>query len=251
MAGKQKGTPNAMKGVWEPKFIGLALLLCTLSFVSCNPLDKRAKTKAPRVDEVVRTAAEEKKAELLKRIDRKFENPDAHFELGQLYQVDGLWAQAEYHYNVALTFNPAHRAAQAAMVRMLADSGNTVRAQLSADIYMNQVCASAAESLRLGLAFQKQELDGYALACFKQALQLAPNSARVNRQIGYHYLSKGDKVQAQQYLSRSFQLNSNQPEVAGQLGRLGVAIRVPQKTDKKSTGKLDKIVEQSDKGTKP
>ncbi|GAG09516.1 unnamed protein product, partial [marine sediment metagenome] len=126
----------------------------------------------------------------------------------------------------------------AAMVKVLADSGDKAKAQLTADIYMNQVSSSAAGSLRLAVAFQKQEMDEYALACYRQALHLAPNSAKIHRQIGYYYLSKGDKVQAQEYLTRSFQLNPNQPEVAGELGRLGIAVKIPRKTEK-DTKKLD------------
>jgi len=237
-----------MIGKW--KFIGRAFLVCTLLLSGCNsiknPLAKIGADKTPRVDELEKTPAEQQKARLLKQIDRKFENPDAHFELGRLYQADGLWSQAENHYNTALRFDPAHRKAQAAMVKLLIDSGNTDRAGLYADIYMNQVASSATESLRLGLAFQKEQLDDYALTCYRQALHLAPNSAKVNRQIGYYYLSRNDKVRAQEYLTRSFQIDPRQPEVAGELGRLGVAVRIPRKTEK-DTGRLDRIVEQADK----
>jgi len=226
----------------KQEFIGLIFLVCILLFGGCN---SGSRGEAEALKEVERTPAEETKAGLLKRIDRKFEDPDAHFELGQLYQADGLWAQAEYHYNTALSFDPAHRNSQAAMVKLLADSGDKAKAELTADIYMNQVSSSAAGSLRLAMAFQKQEMDEYALACYRQALHLAPNSAKVNRQIGYYYLSKGDKVQAQEYLTRSFQLNPNQPEVAGELGRLGIAVKIPRKTEQE-TKKLDRIVEQSD-----
>ena len=44
----------------------------------------------------------QKKADLLKTIDRKFENPQAHYELGQVYQSERNWLKAEYHYNTAL-----------------------------------------------------------------------------------------------------------------------------------------------------
>ena len=216
-------------------FIGLIFLVCILLFGGCN---SGSRGEAEALKEVERTPVEETKTGLLKRIDRKFEDPDAHFKLGQLYQADGLWAQAEYHYNTALSFDPAHRNSQAAMVKVLADSGDKVKAQLTADIYMNQVSSSAAGSLRLAMAFQKQEMDEYALACYRQALHLAPNSAKIHRQIGYYYLSKGDKIQAQEYLTRSFQLNPNQPEVAGELGRLGIAVKIPRKTEK-DTKKLD------------
>jgi tetratricopeptide (TPR) repeat protein len=230
----------------KAQLFGLAFLVCTLLFAGCGLFNKGQNAKGPQAREVEPTPAEKKKAELLKQLDRKFENPDAHFELGQLYQADGLWTQAEYHYNIALSFDPAHRAAQAAMVKVLLDSGDTAKARLSAEIYMNQVAGSAAGSLQLALGFQKQQLDEYALACYQQALYLAPNSAKINRQIGYYYLSKGDIARAKDYLTRSFQLNPNQPEVAGELGRLGVAVRIPRKVEK-GTKKLDKIVEQSDK----
>ncbi len=227
----------------------LVSVFCALLFGGCQSFGVgRAKSSA--VGEVPTTLAEEKKAKLLKAIDRKFEDPRAHFELGQLYQADGLWSQAEHEYNVALSFDPAHREAQAAMVKVLIESGDTARSEIYADIYMNQVASSAAESLKLALVFQKQGLDGYALDCYRQALHLAPTSAKVNRQIGYYYLSRGDKEQAKSYLSRSFQLDPLQPEVAGELGRLGVAVAIPRKIQK-DTKELDKIVEQSGKKTKP
>ena len=231
-----------MIGKW--KFVGKAFLVCTLLllFSGCSS----TKGSLAQIDEAEKTPAEEKKVRLLKQIDRKFENPEAHFELGRLYQADGLWSQAENQYNTALRFDPAHRRAQAAMVKVLIDSGDTDRARLYTDIYMNQVASSTTESLRLGLAFQKQKLDDYALSCYHQALHLAPNSAMVNKQIGYYYLSKNDKVKAQEYLTRSFQIDPRQPEVAGELGRLGVAVRIPRKTEK-DTGRLDRIVEQAEK----
>ncbi len=222
------------------KPVGLAFLVCILLFGGCSG----GRAKAPK--EIENTPAEEKKAKILKAIERKFENADAHFELGQLYQADGLWAKAEHQYNIALGFDPAHRQAQAARVKVLLESGDTAKAELLADEYVGRASVSAAGSLRLALAFQKQGLDKYALNCYQQALRLAPNSAKINRQIGYYYLSKNDKERAKDYLSRSFQLNPNQPEVAGELGRLGVAVKIPRKT-RRGTKKLDEIVEESDR----
>ena len=226
-----------------------SFLLGVIFIIGCGVFD-RGQTGGTKLGEIERTPAEEKKAKLLKQIDRKFEDPQAHFELGQLYHTDGLWAKAEYEYNAALNCDPAHRAAQAAMVKVLMDSGDTAKSEIYTDIYMGQVASSAAESLRLAIAFQKQGMDDYALTCYRQALRRAPNSAKINRQIGYYYLSKQDKVQAQEYLTRSFQLNPNQPEVAGELGRLGIAVRIPRKATE-SAKKLDKIVEESEKKTNP
>jgi Tfp pilus assembly protein PilF len=217
--------------------------MCILLSAGCNSSGTGKKAREPKGLET--TSTDQEKTELLKKIDRKFENSDAHFELGQLYQKDGLWTRAEYEYNTALSFEPAHRPAQAGMVKVLMASGDTAKAEIYADIYTNQVANSAAGSLRLALAFQQQGLDEYALGCYQQALRLAPNSAKINRQIGYYHLSKGNGAVAQVYLSRSFQLNPNQPDVAGELGRLGVPVRIPRKTVK-GTKKLDKIVEKAD-----
>ena len=113
-----------------------------------------------------------------------------------------------------------------------------------ADMYINQTSASARHSALLGRAFQKIGLDEYALLCYQQALNLAPNSAAINKQIGYYYLSKQDKVRAEEYLRRSFQIDPYQPEIAGELGRLGVEVKVPRKPAKKAD-KFDKMIEKT------
>ena len=226
-------------------FTFILLLYCALFLVGCNG----STTKVAEVDQVQSIPAEERKANLLKLLDKKFENPDAHYELGQLYQAEGLWPKAEYRYNVALSFDPTQRQAQAAMVKLFLVSGDTAKAKTYADIYMNQVAVSAIQSLRLAMAFQKEQIDEHALACYQRALHLAPNSAQINKHIGYYYLTKNDKVRAKEYLTRRYQLDPSQPEVAGELGRLGVEVRIPRKTEK-DVGKLDKMVEQSDNKTK-
>ncbi len=222
-------------------FIAPALLVCIMFFGGC---EGNAKSK-----EIGKTEAEKKKAELLKAIDRKYEDAESHFKLGKLYQADGMWAKAEDQYAITLNFNPVHRQAQASRVKVLANGGDTAKSKLLAEEYIKQTAISAASSLQLALAFQEQGLDEYALKSYQQALYMAPDSAKINRQIGFYYLGKGNKDQAREYLSRSFQLNPNQPDVAGELGRLGVAVRIPRKTETSSEAKkLDQMVEKSDKG---
>ena len=203
-------------------------LFCVLSLVGCNGQG----ANSAQVNRVRSIPPDAKKAEVLKTLDRKFENPQAHFELGQIYQAEGLSQKAEYRYNVALSFDPAHMQAQASMGKLFFGSGNAAKGKTYADVYVNQVSRSATQSLRLAMAFQKEQLDEYALTCYQQALHLAPNSARVNRQLGFYYLSKNDKARAKEYLVRSFQLDPRQPEVAGELGRLGVEVRIPRKVEK-------------------
>ncbi len=222
-------------------FVGLAFLVCTFLLGGCNG-------KAKATKDIGKTASERRKAEMLRQIDRNFDDVDAHFRLGQLYQADGLWSQAENQYSVALSFEPAHKRAQAARVKTLMAEGDTTKATMLVEEYIGQASVSAAASLRLAMAFQEQALDDYALRCYQQALNLAPTSAKINRQIGYYYLSRGNREMAMGYLSRSFQLDRNQPEVARELGKMGVAVRIPKK--KASTKKLDKMVDKSDERLK-
>ena len=219
------------------------LLLCTMFFVGCKSQQTTGSIESIPI--------EQRKADLLKTLDRKFENPQAHYELGLVYLAERQWLKAEYHFNTALSFDPAHSEAQAAMVKVFIESGDTAKSKTYADIYMNQAAGSASASFRLGLAFQKQLLDEYAFDCYMQALHLEPNSAKVHKQLGYYYLAKNDKVRAEEYLKRSFQLDPVQPEVAGELGKLGVEVRIPHKVETRPR-KVNKIAEQSrteEKGT--
>jgi tetratricopeptide (TPR) repeat protein len=185
--------------------------------------------KAAEAERVRKLPAEARMAQLQQSLESRFENPVAHFELAQLYHAEGRWPKAEYHYNIALSFDPANADAQAAMVKLFLDSGDTAKSKNYADTYVTQANNSDIQSLRLAMAFDKQQLDEYALTCYQQALNLAPDSANANKQLAYYYLKKNDKDRAKEYFVRSFQLDPTQPEVAGELGRLGVEVKIPSK----------------------
>src|SRR5512139_4046044 len=79
--------------------LALLSLYCTLWLAGCN----NAQMPSAKVDRARNIPAAARKAELLKELERKFENPQVHFELAQLYEAEGLLQKAEYHYNVALS----------------------------------------------------------------------------------------------------------------------------------------------------
>jgi len=205
------------------------VLACVLLLAGCNGRS----AKSPKGDIGVAPSTD-KKSRLINELDRKFENPDVHFELGQLYRGEGLWTQAEYHYETALRFDPANRAAQAALVRLLTDSGQKAEANALALRYIEQVGGLWRETLKLGNAFRKEQVDDYVLACYQQALRLSPESAEVHREMGYYYLSKNDKGAATEHFKESFRLDPRQADVAGELGLLGVAVRVHQEAEKEA-----------------
>ena len=219
----------------------LVLLFALFLLVGgCLERNKKAKT-GKALDKELAVETDQQKLKLLKRIDRKFEDPKAHYELGKLYQNEGLWDKAEWEYNRTLAFDPVNYKAQAAMVQLLKERGETDRSTIIADMYISQASVSAKQSLLLGRAFQGVGEEDYALTCYLQAVSMAPNSVAINKQIAYYYLAKNEPVKAEQYLRQTFQLDPTQSEVAGELGRLGVEVKVPRKK-LKNTKKLDKAL---------
>jgi lipoprotein NlpI len=146
----------------------IAILMTLTLSTGCsnqNKGDKNAK-KIKKV-KIEKTPAEKEQAELLRKVSRDFEDADAHYRLGYLHQQNGLWAKAQYEYSTALNFDPINRQAQAGLVKVLTNMGDTAKSQVYADIYMNQAASNASGSLKLALAFQQQKLDDYALRCYQ------------------------------------------------------------------------------------
>jgi tetratricopeptide (TPR) repeat protein len=196
-------------------------------------------------DKELTSQSDLQKADLLKQLDKKYGDAQTHYELGKLYHAEGQWDKAEWQYNKTLAFEPIHHDAQASIVKLLVDKGDTQRSEVIADMYMSQASVSARHSLMLGRAFQARGIEEYALSCYLQAHRLAPNSVVLNKQLGNFYLMKGDRANAEMYLRRAFELDPYQPEVAGQLGKLGVQVQMPRKMPKE-TKKIDKMKEQEE-----
>lgn len=198
-----------------------ALLLTLLVAAGCNEAE-RSSVPAPIL------SSEQRKGQLLRQLERRFENPQAHYELGRIYHADGLWVKAEAQYRTAVGFDPVLWSGEAAVVRLLIDAGNASKAARSADAAIERAQIFKVNALlELAKAFQEQRLDEYALKCHNRALAKAPESAAVYKTIGYYYLSKHDLAKAEMYLRQSFEIDPYQAEVAGELGRLGIIVEVP------------------------
>ena len=223
----------------------MTTVVLALVFAGCNGKQKTA-TGEKISDKELSGEQEQQKEKLQKKIDKKYEDPGAHYELGKLYHSEGMWDKAEWEYNKALAFDPMHHDAQASIVKLQVDKGDTTKAGVVADMYISQASVSAKHSLLLGRAFQSRGLDQYALACYKQAYNLAPNSVAINKQLAYYYLARKDNANAEMYLRKTFELDPTQSEVAGELGRLGVQVQMPTKQAKQAK-KIDKIAEEQEK----
>jgi Tfp pilus assembly protein PilF len=233
MLGRRKGA-RLRRAARSLLFVFVSLVLLGSSSCTSGP---RNSSTLVGTDSVGAVSSGKSEPLLQAEIEKKFESPQAHYELAKVYHESHQWVKAEYEYQIALGFEPGNTAAQAGYVKMLMDLGENAKAQQFADKYIGQAASNADESLRLAWDFKKVGLDDLTLRCFRQALTIAPDSAEVNKQVGLYYLGKGDTAKAKDHLTRSFQANPNQPDVAGALGRLGVVVQVPHEPETPRVGK--------------
>lgn len=211
---------------WAVVFLFLVLLVC-----GCNkPGRDKIDDEIPLVDSDMR------KVELQQLLARKYSDPDIHYELGKIYQSEGSWDKAIFEFGIAKSYDPVNWKSAAAIVKTHYQDGKKERAVTVGGKYIKQAGYSAGSSLGLGKAFQDEMLNDEALACYDQALRIAPNSAELNKQIGYYYFEKNDLIRAEQFLRRSFDIEPT-PEVSGALGRLGIGVELPglQRIEKEKT----------------
>ena len=169
----------------------------------------------------------DKEQYLLSWLDRDFQDPEAHYQLGEYYRSERLWDKARYHLDQALRFAPSFRKAQVALVQMLLDKGDRQAADHVVQGFIRQVSYTPPQAVDLAKAFAGAGLDPYALACFGEATKGSPGSALAFKELGLYYLERNDAAQAKANLIRSFELNPNQPDVARYLGELGAVVEVP------------------------
>jgi tetratricopeptide (TPR) repeat protein len=202
------------------RIVTILALLLALSLAGCE-------SSQPTPEQGQAAIEQTQKEQLVEQIDRRYENPEAHYKLGKIYYNEGALDKADFEYRVAVGFDPVHYRAHAGIVRIAADRKDSQGARAIAELYISQTAVSAENSLRLGQAFASENLDEYALSCYYQAIGLDPEMAEPYKLIGLHFLKAGDTVRAEENLRRSFELNPYQPDVSGELGRLGVTVTTP------------------------
>ena len=204
------------------RMVTILMVLLALCLAGCE-----SSQQTPGSDQDTTAVVQSPKEELLAKIDRKYESPEAHYQLGKIYYNEGALDKADFEYRVAVGFDPVHYRAQAGIVRVLTSQKETQRAQIVAELYISQTAVSKEASMRLGKAFDKEGLGEYALSCYYQASGLDPEWSEPYKYLGLYYLAKRDKVRAEENLRRSFALNPYQPDVSGELGRMGVPVQTP------------------------
>ncbi len=202
------------------KLIGSAVFLAFL-VVGCGEPEV---SQIPPADIM---SAQQRTELLRRRIDEKYESPQAHYELGRIYHASGLWRKAEDEYRVAVGFDPVLWDAEASLVKLFMNRGDEAGSKEAAAGAIDRATLSVEMLLGLAEAFEKEYFDDYALKCHSEALALAPDSPDVYKRIGFYYLAKRNRSRAEANLRRSFELDPYQPDVAGELGRLGIIVEVP------------------------
>jgi Flp pilus assembly protein TadD len=180
----------------------------------------------PRPDLAMDTIPD-KESYLLAKLSTRYQNAEAHCDLGRYYLNQGLTDKAKYHLETALGFDSALRPAQAANIKLTSQLEGEMAGQRLCAEYQRPLLSSTPEMIKLAKALADEGMDTLSLSCFQRILALQPDSAEAHRQLGYFYLTRENNEKAKLHFSRSFELNPNQPDVAGELGRMGVTIETP------------------------
>ncbi len=179
------------------------------------------------------------KKRLLTRIGENYQDADAHYRLGKIYASEMQLQKAIYEYDVALSFDPALWPAQAAKLKALVDDDQSAKADVAAEMYINQTVSNIEGSLTLSKALESEGLDKYVVSSYKSGIAKFPDSAELNRGLGMFYIKKDNKELARDYLIKSIEIDPEQADVANELGKMGVKLQnqpapAPKKAEKKT-----------------
>jgi uncharacterized protein HemY len=172
---------------------------------------------------------------LLSLVERNYQDPEAHYQVGEYYHSRQQWDKAQDHLELALNFAPSFRKCQVALIQMLLDKGDRQAADRTVNKFYRQLSNSPLEMVSLAKAFAGGGLDSYAQACFTEATKVSPPSALAFKELGFYWLGKNDVTKAKLSLIRSFEVDPGQADVAGALGELGVVVAVPRTSAESTT----------------
>lgn len=189
----------------------ITVILTVIVMAGCGPI----KEPVPDTEET-----------LLAQINQKFESPDAHYKLAKIYHAQQQWIKAEYEYNIAIGFSPANKWPDAGLVRLYEDWNRADKAQAAMDKAM-QTCTTDEGLVMLAKALERENLRKRAMECYEYAAKVALNKGGIYKEMGYYYLSIGDKVRAEDAFRKSLELRPYQPDVSAELGRMGVKVVAP------------------------
>jgi tetratricopeptide (TPR) repeat protein len=175
-------------------------------------------------------SAEQQKQKLYEQIEAKYEVPKAHYQLGQIYRNEGNYDRAAYHFTTSAEFLPMNWPAQAASVRAYQDGNRPDKAGIVSTQWVQRT-TKAEEAISLGKAFENEKMNTYALRAYERAAALAPRSPVVYKQLGNYYLRRNDKIHAEEQFRKSFEMDPYQADVSAELGKMGVIVQAPRKTN--------------------
>ena len=194
---------------------GLGLVVIAALIAGCQP-------KA-RDDSLAGLSSEQQKQVLYDQIEARYEVPQAHYKLGQIFESESDLRKAGYHYETAADFKPYFWTAQAASVKAYQKAGNLDKAA-RLEAKWATMAANVDDCLSLAKAYESAGLTAQAKAIYDRIETVAPGSAKGFKASGYFYLHSGDKATAEEKFRRSFELDPYQPDVSAELGKMGVKL---------------------------
>jgi tetratricopeptide (TPR) repeat protein len=182
-------------------------------------------------DSLAGLSPDQQKQRLFEQFEARFGTPMAHFKLAEIYRNEGELRKAGYHFETAADFKPYFWEAQAASVKAYLDANAPDKPAQLQDKWATMV-THADDCLSLAKAYENAGLTAQAKAIYDKAERVAPKSAKVFKASGFFYLAQKDKAIAEVKFRRSFELDPYQPDVSAELGKMGVIVQSPRKTNR-------------------
>jgi tetratricopeptide (TPR) repeat protein len=151
-------------------------------------------------------------------LNRDRSDAEVLYKLGQCYDRQGDYREAVFYYRQAVKSRGAFPEA----ARALEADERRLGGQPDPGLDQMSPRKRAASMVSTAKTYEDQKLPDKALENFRRAVEIAPDFAYPHAELGRYYRRVGRKTDAVGELQQAFQLNRNEPGVAGDLAALGV-----------------------------
>lgn len=167
-------------------------------------------------------------------VDERY--PDAHYNLGRVYQAQGFIKEALVEYQIALKLKPDYIAARRAYDSLKASLEDDVRQQLKIKgkdnidkTVFKPLPAEQAE--KKGRELLSQNRPQEAIRYFEQAVRQRPDNLGLNKILGYLYFRQNRFANALKYYEKALELMPVDPEIPYAIGLIQMKTSLPEKAE--------------------
>lgn len=176
---------------------GLCCVLALCVIAGSGSLQTDASPDEGQREELLRSFQEQRarrRQELLQHLAKNARDPAAHFELGQLYALDGHFAEAIREYRTVIEIVPDHETAYFNLGLVYHRSGHLEEAIQTFHEVLRLKPTDLPTHINLGVAYRerRRELLRKETEILEEAVSLRPNYAEAHYHLGMAYRAMGE-----------------------------------------------------------